>query len=149
MIRPATEADAVAMAPHLRAHDAAELHQSAGMTPLQGLRHGVRESTESWVWVPEYVAIAMWGVHVDSVLSGSAIVWLLTTTAVERHPVAFLRRSRALLRDLRHRYPCLHGLVDREYSRSRAWLDWLGATFHAPVSAGLTDTLFHPFEIRS
>lgn len=60
---------------------------------------------------------------------GGGMVWMLGTTLIERHSIAFLRGSREVLADLHARYPLLYNRADARNEVHLKWLRWLGFSF--------------------
>jgi hypothetical protein len=58
--------------------------------------------------------------------AGPALIWSLTTDAVDRHPKAFWRASKAVMQQLGRVYPVLTQCVDARYAAAVRWVRRLG-----------------------
>lgn len=147
-IVPAAPEHVALLAPVTREADRQEVWASSRSTPEQALTKGLAVSSRAWtVFFGDEVA-AMWGVSPAAILGSTGVPWLLSSPAVDRHPVTFLRHSRALVDDLHDGFPVLRNYVDARYIRCIRWLRWLGFTVEPPVPIGVHRMPFHPFERR-
>jgi hypothetical protein len=131
-VRPATLADAHALAPRLRAIDLREIADSSGMTPLAALVEGLNESSTCWaVEGKGGELIGMFGATpTPDPLLGS--MWLLGTEGIaERNRVRFLRESGRYVAMLHQSYPVLFNYVAAYNHVHVNWLKWLGCKFIA------------------
>jgi hypothetical protein len=90
---------------------------------------------------------AMFGVVVhprSSVLAPIGVVWMLTTTVVDRYPVAFYKASRKVVRDLSQRYGMLFNYVDTRYTQAVEWARRIGFETKLPMALGVHGELFTP-----
>ena len=69
----------------------------------------------------------VWGVTCPTLLSGSGYVWMVTSTAADKAPFIFARRSRRELDKVLERTPTLAGVCFAYNKRSLRWLRWLNA----------------------
>lgn len=92
-IRRATAADARMIAPKLRTFDRREL-AATGISPRRVLLRLLDESPFSWTAFVDGEIAAIWGCS-GSLLSTVGEMWLATTPAVERVPMAFVREAKA------------------------------------------------------
>jgi hypothetical protein len=124
-LRAATLDDARYVGARLRAGDAAEV-LLFGLDGVQAIEQSMRDSLASECIVLDGEPAAVLGLLMPDLTSGVGVPWILTTEAVERHPVAFGRASRRILNralDVAHR---LENVCDARYTRSLAWIEWLG-----------------------
>lgn len=102
--------------------------------------------SDSWVSRTGFVdgdLAACWGCG-GSALATSGSVWLFTTPAVERVPLAFAREARAFCDEMletKHRLvsACLDG-----YERSVRLWTMLGFSIEAPMAMGPNGAMFRP-----
>ena len=124
-VHDATLADIEALAPRLRADDAAEV-AAMGVSPEAALRRSLDIS--HWAhaaWVDGEIA-AMWGLHIPHLASATAYPWLLTTAVVERHRKLFVATSRSQIAIWQSYGFALEGAIDGRYARAQRWLWHLG-----------------------
>ncbi|MBX3502793.1 MAG: hypothetical protein KF889_25390 [Alphaproteobacteria bacterium] len=148
LIRPATDADAVALAPDLREADRLEIEAASGDAPLDALRRSLARSSEAWAATTPEGIIALWGVGPLSLLGGHGAPWLLGSDLVARHAFAVARRNRPTVRRWLTMFPLLSNWVDARNALSVRWLRWIGFTILPPVPYGVARLPFHPFELR-
>jgi hypothetical protein len=126
LIREATEADCLEMAPQMRLEDVLEC-EGTDVDPLKALQFGVRHG-EAWTVRDAEGIVCIYGLVRGGVASGSAIVWLLGTERFKRHAKSSIRIARRQLATWHRRYPILGNRVPME-SYSRRWLARLGFRF--------------------
>jgi len=137
---PATEAHARALAPRLRAEDAAEVQATAGVGPLEGLLMSLRGTlaggghAEAWLVGGEVAAL--WGVRPLTGLRQTGVVWLLTGELVERHRIRFGDMSLGRIGELLLEYSVLINWIDARYRRALRWAEWTGAELQEPRPFG-------------
>jgi hypothetical protein len=148
-IRPATDDDAHALAPVMRAADRLEAEAATGDSPLNALRMSLARSTEAWAGTADGDIVCLFGVAPLCLLGGEACPWLLGSDLVERHAMAFARRNRPMVRRWSAQFPVLRNYVDARHTVAIRWLRWMGFTLQPPVPYGPAQLPFHPFEMRA
>jgi len=101
------------LARNMRAIDAAEC-MAMGRTPKQALRIGVLTSARAWTALVDGVPAAMFGVIVESALTGEGVPWFLGTEVVWRHPRALLKWGPGIIERLHDSRCMLRNLVSSE-----------------------------------
>ena len=125
-VRPARLDDAGALAPRLRAADMQEIQAVTRQTPLEVLLGGIAASNPCAAVVDgSDRPLAVFGV-VPGEDPGIGVVWLLGSDELVEQPVAFLRRSRAVIDGLLGRYHTLWNVVDARNEVHVRWLRWCG-----------------------
>jgi len=127
-VRASTQEDVDFLADNLRHEDAREVVASHGSTK-EALQVGFDESDECWtIVVTDTNEIAgMYGVGRQDDMTG--VAWLLTTPAIQKVWLPFLRGSRKWVNDINKKYPILTNAVDAEYELAINWLKFVGFTF--------------------
>lgn len=146
-IVPARAAHIRTIARRMRKADADEVLASSGRSPAAAMIYSLRKSSHAWTAMIDGRPEVMFGVGDLNVLAGVGAPWLLGTEAVERHYVAFLRKSVSFRDQLLRRYPVMRNLVDDRNKASKRWLAWLGAVFSDPIE--INGYPFRLFELRS
>ena len=123
IFRPATFEDGLAILKDLREAQCLTLNKLK-LDPEALLRQAMNGSRATAAVIDGKPA-AVFGV-VSLSLVGLAKIWLITTPAVEKEPIAFLRSSRAFTQALFEEHGMLIGAVDADFPKSRRWLEWLG-----------------------
>lgn len=152
----ASRADAMALAPHLRAADVEEIRAASGLAPAEALRRSYELSSHVWAVreldgpptaPPIAPPIALWGVGPLSLVEGRGCPWLLATDAFEGLGPDIARLSRPLMAAMRELYPRLENRVDARHTRAVRWLAWLGFTIDPAQAWGVEGRPFHRFWI--
>lgn len=137
------------VAEHMREADRQEVLASSGLAHDVALQMSVEASDECFAGLVDDVPICIFGVAARSLLSETAVPWLLGTPDIESHAKPFLVQSRTVVRAWRSRYELLENRVDARNTKSIQWLRWLGFTIHDPEPHGPFDLPFHHFTMRS
>lgn len=130
-IRQALFEDAVAILPMLRLHDQKTIER-LGLDPLNLLKRTFDNGSPIEVALSDGIPACMWGIEKKTLLS-PWMLWMLTTEAVDKNPVKFLRESRRVVKTWADEHGTLEGLVDSNFAVSVRWLRWLG---FRPVAEG-------------
>lgn len=127
-VRKSTQADVDYLADNLRPEDAEEVTASHGGTK-EALQLGFDMSDECWTFVVKDTneIAGMYGVGSDDGMVGS--VWLLTSPAIKKVWIPFLRGSRTWVSETNKKYPLLTNAVDADYKVAIKWLQFVGFTF--------------------
>lgn len=150
-IVPAEVEHVYALAAILRPRDAAEL-AAGGHSAKKSLYRGFRNSILCrTAFVGDDIA-AMWGVCVNfragaSPLGDLGVPWLLTSAAVERVPVSFVKVARAELALMRANRRRLESFVAADYTQAVKLLRILGFTIEKPAPIGVNGAMFSRFHI--
>ncbi len=99
----------------------------AGIAPDVAVSECLKLSDAAFVESVDAGPLCAWGYYTESLIGGVAGVWLLGTPLVQRHPVAFCKRS-VELRD--HIYSLgfrtIRAFVWDGHLPAKRWLGWLG-----------------------
>lgn len=128
----------------MRQADKDEVLASGGFRPAQALRACLRRSEVARTVFVGDEALAMFGVIAGDPVSTP---WLLTTTAVDRYPMAFWRASKLVVPELRALYPLMAQAIDVRYTRAVSWARRLGFAVGEPVAYGMAGLPFHPIAL--
>ena len=127
-VRQSTQDDGEYLCDNLRPEDREEVLASHGST-REALQVGFDESEECWtITVKDTGEIAgIYGLarYDDDV----AVPWLLTTPAIKKVWLPFLRGSRKWVEEANQKYPLLTNAVDADYTVAINWLRFVGFTF--------------------
>ena len=131
------------LAATMRAADRAEI-EAAGLVPRQMLMQLWRDSIDPKVGLIDGEVAAVWG---DSapLLAVEGSMWLFTTPAIERLPLAFYREARSAIRQylgVRHE---LMAHVACDYVRAIRFFAMLGFKVSEPIAVG--DALYREIRI--
>lgn len=127
MIRvvPATAEHAERMAPVMRKEDSTEV-LALGYSPLEALRYSLKESMIAETALLGEDVVAMWGATAQTQLGHKALMWMLGTDLVPKHPRELLRGSKSFVEHIQSKYPLLECLVDKRYEKAVRWIKWMG-----------------------
>lgn len=130
------------VAARMRAEDRAEVLASGLYRPAQALRASLRASEFARTAFIGREVLAMLGVaKADDVV---AVPWMLTTDAVEQHPMAFWRACKAGLAQMRELYPVMAQAIDARHGRALSWAKRLGFIVGDAAPFGRAGLQFHP-----
>lgn len=127
-VRASTQADVDHLATNLRPEDTAEVLASHGNVK-EALQQGLDESEECWtILVKDTEEIAgIYGLVGTDGITG--VPWLLTTPAINKVWLPFLRGSRKWVEESNNKYPILTNACDADYTVAINWLKFVGFTF--------------------
>jgi len=145
VIERATERDAEELASQIRMDDALELAADTGAEPLAVLLAALGGNT--WALRIGGEVAAIFGVTVASSLGGTASAWMITSRAVERHPVTFWKLCRSELPKLLERFGSLWNFIDARHTRALRWARRLGFQISEPQPYGALGLPFHRFTV--
>lgn len=151
-IYDATDADAELVARDIRFKDKLEMLQWAANEPRFAVAHSVRHSDVAFACYAEDGAImGVCGAKRDNLIERTAVIWSLTTNAVNTHKIAFVKASKAMLERIMKAMPDVeefHNWVTNDYPEAQSWIEWLGAGFSMHGNRrGYGDSTFREFYI--
>lgn len=132
-VRASKQEDVDYLANNLREEDRREVLASHGST-TKALQDGLDNSEECWTFeVADTKEIAgMYGLgRLDSM---TACPWLLTSPAINKVWLPFLKGSRKWVKEVNNKYPLLVNYCDEDYTVAIKWLQFVGFTFINRVS---------------
>lgn len=129
----------------LRDADLLEMKTITDRPVLELIEYGVEMSLVSKVARVDGQLLCMWGVGVESAISGIGRPWLLGTDLMFKHPHVFLNGSKAQLKPLLGRYRYLRHFVDKRNKVSIRWLKWLGFKVGEGYPLGRSGEIFYEF----
>ena len=134
--RPATSADAYALAPRLREADRREIVALSGVTPLTALVASLNRSTEARAIAIHDEVHAMYGYSADP-LGRAAMVWALGSDRLPKHRVTLIKEMKRFLDKVQERHGRLVNIVDVDNTDAIELLRRLGFNFGVALpSAG-------------
>jgi hypothetical protein len=132
---PATIEHAERMAPVMRREDSTEI-LALGYSPIQALRAALKESAVAETAILGDSIVALWGATPQTQLGHKALMWMLGTDLVPKHPRELLRGSKSFIDHVHRTYPLLECLVDTRYTKAVRWIHWMGfqTCFEFPIN---------------
>ena len=127
-VRQSIQDDVDYLCDNLRPEDRQEVLASHGST-REAVQIGFDESEECWtIIVTDTGEIAgIYGLaRYDDTLG---VPWLLTSPAIKKVWLPFLRGSRKWVEEANNKYPLLTNAVDADYTVAINWLRFVGFTF--------------------
>ncbi|MBD9511921.1 hypothetical protein IB265_34800 [Ensifer sp. ENS10] len=119
-------ADAVSLAPRLRAADRRECLAHHGIDPKFLLPYSITEGSHAWAFEHDGKCIGLFGVEPVDQHPNFGLVWMVTSDDIFRHKRQILRDSPVWLNKLHDLYPLLGNHVDCRNRSHIRWLRWLG-----------------------
>ena len=152
-VRPATESDAVYLAPRLREIDKAELMAVGCSSPEFALRFSFTFSAECHtITHPETSSpIGMFGVGPSMQEElGYRVIWLLSSPELTgRYSLPFLRLCKVYIDDFLVRYgDSLGNVVMADNTTHIKWLEWCGFSLSSTFRSQENGVLFNEYILR-
>lgn len=143
-----TDDTMIDLARNMRERDVDEIKAASGRDPLTSVRRSVEASawSRAFFYDGDLMCIAGLAIFQDGRL---AAPWALSTAMLDKRPKAFVKHSRALVRDMLATHPHLYNFVDARNTKSIRWLRSVGFTIHPAIAYGVSGLPFHPFEMRA
>lgn len=146
-LRPATAADALALAPVAREADRQEVLALCGRSVLEALQDGLSAPGGlAYTGERDGKLLAMFGLVPLSINSSIHGIWMIGSDEMSVRPWEWLRAARAVIAYWRT-LGRLVNVVHVRHLESIRFLGWLGATFKPPIQMGPEGEWFLPFEI--
>ena len=136
-IEPARDEHVLRILPNLRARERQII--ASVPDPAAALIAEVRQSSRAFALLLDGEVVCVWGVHARSILADAVYIWLLTSRAVDDHPVLFVRQSKRMREAMLAEYATIEGVVAIDNPRSARWLRWLGAELGPSTIDGMLD----------
>jgi len=126
-----------------RPEERLECQASWGEEPLVALTRSWLFSMEAHTCLGPYATpLCVWGINEEISPDDWAEFWLLGTTDILKHKIAFLRTCRDYMPLVAAKYPRLRSHIDARYDLSLRWAKWLGCEICAPAPFGKNGALF-------
>lgn len=145
-ITPSTPAHVRLISVKLRAGDKDEV-EAAGLRPGQAVWRSWRGSLFSKVALVDGELAAIWGMG-GSPFGKVGEPWLLTTPAVERVKLAFVKTARREVADMLLLCPALQGYVDASYTKAVRLLEMVGFKVENPLPFGRYGAPFRRYRME-
>jgi hypothetical protein len=134
------------MVKYVRKADYIECIRSKGNFE-KALLHSVAKAKKCWSVRVDGELICIFGVCDVSLLGNIGAPWMISTYALEKHPIKFAIHTRDYVDEMKKGYTKLMNYVDVENKLAKKWLKWSGFTLLDPVTHGVSGAYFHPFEM--
>ena len=152
IIRETQITDIFLMCDLLRETDKNEIWASHHHTPEEALRLSYEMSTLCLTINIKGIPIAMFGIAPQTLLSDSAIIWLLATDdfdgLIKKKRKEFFIQSKVFIKFMLEQYSLLENYVDARNIPSVKWLKWCGATIEEAHLYGVEQLPFYHFYFR-
>lgn len=135
------------IASDMRQSDLEEVWASHRWTPLQAMLKSVEVSDYSTAIVIDGELCGIFGLRVDSYLSGRGLPWMLTSNNMINYKRDFILKTRPVIDQMMEVVPYLENYVHAKNKLSIRWLKWVGFTVEQPEPVGYNGELFHKFHI--
>ncbi len=133
------------IAANVREADRLELWNYALLKPEEALRKSLDASVCAATGMVDGIPVAMFGIATANPLSDVGLPWLIGTSDIERHQMAFLRRNKDVVKIWLSCYARLENYVSCDNAKAIQWLKWIGFKFDEPQSIGLFGKPFMKF----
>ena len=113
LVRQARADDVARITRNLRNISIKEVER-IGLKPEETIKAAVQRARYSWVGYLDDEIVCMWGLESQSLLGDTAMLWLITTPLVEKHPFHFVRRTQMFVDELmKQEFTYIFGYVDQ------------------------------------
>lgn len=152
IFRAVTDKDIAALAANMAAPDRREIVEWTMMTPLQGLEFSVKTSDVAYrAYSPKGEILGIFGASRLSLMDADAVIWALTTEAVKRNRLFFLKHSREgfeLIAKAMSDVEIFTNHVSLNHPGAVRWIEYLGGSLSIsrPVK-GVGGGVFQEFGI--
>ena len=148
LIRQSIFEDILSLAPRMRKPDRLEVWALNHLTPKEALKESFEASEIAISIIYNNEVVAMMGTSRKSLISDTAIVWLLTSNVIPKMAVTFAKNSRMVIDHFLGHYAELENWVDARYISCINWLKWCGAEIEPAEPFGIEKMPFHHFKFR-
>lgn len=146
LIRDSNIRDVYVLAANLRVEDYDEVRALGARLP-EALRVSYRNAVFRRTGLVDGEVAAMLGMG-GQLLSDHGYPWLMTSPAIERIPIAFLKEGRAVVAEMLALRPLLSNHVLASYGRACRFLQLLGFTLDPPAPFGPLGVPFRRFWMK-
>lgn len=129
LVRAATEADVLYLAPRLRPADLREIHASGYKDPVVSLMEGLRSPDGCYVATTEDDLPLIIGGTSPSHDPLLGYIWMMASTDITKHWVTVLRSTETWTNFVRKHYRVLTNAVHEKNTLHIKWLRWSGFVF--------------------
>ncbi len=125
-----------------------EIRASGGFAdPEPAVRMSINHSEESWAAYHDGNLVGVFGVQVPT-QGQFQIIWAMTTVHAAKHPLVFLRASKAAVECLRDKYPLMVNMVHARWKEALSWVRLLGFEIgpiegYGPKGEGFCRVMLH------
>jgi hypothetical protein len=110
----------------MRPRDTAEIDAGWGKGPYEVMLEGMAESFYARTMFYELEPLCMYGLAPLMILHGSARFWIVSTAAIDRHPLAFARACKRFLPEMFELCTLLTNYIDVADEPAMRWMKWMG-----------------------
>jgi len=132
------------IADNMRQFDIDEVKAAGHSSPLEAIEKGVEVSPCCSVAMYGDTPLCIFGMRKASLLGG-AVVWMLGTDDISKHPREIMRYARVGMQEMFKEVTMLYNYVYYKNTVSIEWLKALGFTIEEPEEFGQRKELFHKF----
>ena len=145
--RAVTNGDVELVLAHIRKENLDEL-QMDDKLDIQGVMHWcLLNSVTALTGIIDGEPVCIFGVVAASATEGQP--WMFGTSLIDKHAVAFLKASRAVVGRLLDEWKLLRNWTDVRNTRGLRWLKFMGFTIFPAEPHGPNGLLFHMVERRA
>lgn len=135
----------VHVANNMRPEDIAEVWACNRNLPLEALEKAMEKSQYAVTVIIDGAPMAIYGLHVQDMLTQTGVPWMLATTQAVGYRRQFLELSPGIVAQMLEVCQHLENWVHADNHISIRWLDWLGFIIDPAQPVGPSGELFHRF----
>ena len=144
MIIPTQPEHVALVAPFVSADGVRELAEIYGMSVEEGLRRNLKSST-AWTMFCGPQVLAIFGIAPVSVMEGTGEFWIVSTTHICAHRIAFARQCRRFLPKMLEGWSEVACVLEHGRKDVLDWAQWLGAKV-TPINDRLSRMVLCPLQ---
>jgi len=148
VMRDVEEQDIKDLHNNLREADKQELLATTSLNLYDVIKDSVELSTYAQAATFNDELVCLWGVCPISMISRKGSPWMLSTSVIEKYPLAFLKRCKPVIEKFTDNYNYLENHVDVRNTVAIHWLKWLGFKFDEPKPWGIKGFDFQRFTME-
>ena len=133
------------VAMNIRKPDLDELWATTMQRPYDIMMSALNSSDAVFTGFVDDEPVCVWGVASESLLFNTGVPWMVSTKAIDKHAIQFIRHCRAEVMKMFEKYDSLENYVDARNKNAVRWLKWLGFTIDDPKPYGAFNLPFHRF----
>ena len=115
--------------------------RAGGLTSAEAIALSIKASDEAFAVYSKDEFLAIWGYRLNSFMSSSVSLWLLTGPELTAHKTRFARTSVKIVYWFFKHFQRLEVSVHKDYTDSIKWLLWLGFKVESSKDSFLTMVL--------
>ena len=133
---------------NIRDADKRELEAASGLNYKTCLDRIYSMNDNAWTGFADNEIVAIFGVQMASYITGNGIPWMISTKAIEKNAILFIRHCKPVFKIMVKDCKTLINFVDDRNDLAKMWLRWLGFKLEDPIPYGAKQLPFRLFKMN-